>query len=233
MTRWVDVLARQGVTTPNVYVRRHDAAIRLLMRSAAMRERIANTGAIIDYADWCLRRYGAEGYSSKREMLWRRIADSFTGPVRGVEFGVAHGYSTAWWLDRLGPDSTWDGFDRFTGLPRAWRFLPSGEFDNGGVPPTIDDARVTWHVGDISDTVGELGASRDGRPWLVLFDLDLYEPSKEAWDYIAPLLVPGDVLYFDEAYDRDERHLIERDVLMHLATEAIGWTPMGLALRVA
>lgn len=231
--RWVDELARRGITSSNGGAIRHDVIARLLMRSTPIRRKVANTGAVADYTYWCMSRYGTRAYLPRREKLWARIASLLPANVRGIEFGVAHGYSTAWWLDRLPASATWEGFDRFTGLPRAWRGLGEGTFDNDGQPPPMDDPRVTWHVGDIEDTISELDVSRDERPWLVIFDLDIYEPSLIAWQHIAKALRPGDFLYFDEAFDRDERHLLDHWVLTSgLEFKGVGWTPTALALRI-
>jgi hypothetical protein len=155
-------------------------------------------------------------------------------PVRGIEFGVAWGYGTGWWLNRLSdPELRWDGFDRFTGLPRDWRDLDEGHFDAEGRPPAIDDARVTWHVGDVEDHVTSLALDRS-TPFqlVVLFDLDIYEPSKIAWEYLRPHLRPGDLLYFDEAFDSDERKLLDEDVLPSGDFTFVGATPMALAIQV-
>lgn len=233
MGRWVDELAKLGIKSPNGGAVRHDLTARVLMRSAPIRRKVANAGAVADYTYWCMSRYGTRTYVPRRENLWERVAALLPANVRGIEFGVAHGYSTAWWLDRLPGSATWEGFDRFTGLPRAWRDLDAGEFNNDGQPPPLHDPRVTWHVGDIADTINGLDVSRDERPWLVLFDFDLYEPSKVAWDHIAGSLRPGDVLYFDEAFDRDERHLLDHSVLPSgLGFSPVGWTPLALALRI-
>ena len=74
--------------------------------------------------------------------------------------------------------------------------------DACGKPPAIDDERVRWHVGDVEDTLGavDLVAARDAQ-WLVLFDLDIYEPTALAWEVISPHPRPGDVMYIDEPID--------------------------------
>jgi hypothetical protein len=132
-----------------------------------------------------------------------------------------------------GVEVRWDGFDRFTGLPRAWRGLDEGAFDTGGRPPDIGDPRVTWHVGNVEDTLIDLTLDRsDGFRLVVLFDLDIFEPSLVAWDYLFGSLRPGDMLYFDEAFDLDERRLLNEYVLPTGGYEPIGATPTGLALQV-
>lgn len=153
----------------------------------------------------------------------------------GLEFGVAFGHASYWWLSNHDERviSTWDGYDRFSGLPRPWRELPSGAFNAEGKTPAIDDVRVAWHVGNIEDTIVKLDASRiaNGRR-LIYFDLDLYEPSKVAWDSVFPYLKPGDILYFDEAFDGDERRLLNDSIMPAGTYDLIGATDMNLAIEV-
>ena len=122
----------------------------------------------------------------------------------------------------------------FTGLPRAWRDLPAGHFDADGKPPAIDDERVSWHIGDTHETLPRLGLAehRDSQ-WLVLFDLDLYEPTLAAWNLLQPFLEPGDLLYFDEAIDSDERRVLNEQVLAETAVSPIGTTTNSLGLKVS
>jgi hypothetical protein len=209
--------------------------MRGLRRATSLRHKLANLGHLADYQSWCEQEFGHVVPLRRREQLWELMAERLaTGPVRGLEFGVAHGYASAWWLTRLpSADLRWEGFDRFTGLPRTWRDLEAGHFDTGGLPPAINDPRVIWHVGDISDTIEELDYERSsGERWLLFFDLDLFEPSVVAWEALQAHVRPGDVLYFDEAYDRDERHLIQHHVLPQVRCGLVGCTPVALALHV-
>ncbi|MEI7715375.1 MAG: class I SAM-dependent methyltransferase [Mycobacterium sp.] len=151
-----------------------------------------------------------------------------------LEFGVAHGYATNWWLNRLGQNVVWHGFDRFTGLPRAWKDFEKGAFSNDGEPPEITDPRVHWHPGDVEDTLNTVDISlhREGAQWMVLFDLDIYEPTAFAWGLIQEHIRPGDIIYFDEAGDDDERKVLDELVLPSIKCEPIAATPVGLGLVV-
>jgi hypothetical protein len=210
-------------------------AAKVFARSPALRHRVRNAGEVADFIDWQANTFGRTAIHRSREHLWSAISNQMdSGRVwHGIEFGVAWGYATGWWLERV-PASrlvTWDGFDRFTGLPRAWREHEQGTFDAGGIPPAIDDQRLTWHVGDVEDTVGATDPSRfasGGR--LVLFDLDLYEPTVAAWMFVEKLIRPGDLLYFDEAMDEDERRVLVDCVLPTRNFEYIGCTSLALAL---
>jgi hypothetical protein len=48
---------------------------------------------------------------------------------------------------------------------------------------------------------------------LILFDLDICEPTAIAWNALSSALRPGDLLYFDGAFDRDERRVLGEMVL--------------------
>jgi hypothetical protein len=68
--------------------------------------------------------------------------------------------------------------------------------------------------------------------FVILFDLDIFEPSLAAWDHLKSSLRPGDLLYFDEAFDSDERRLLDEHILPTGSFECIGATPTALALQV-
>jgi hypothetical protein len=212
-------------------------AARLFRASSILRRGAITTGDIADFIDWQQRVFGHKPTMfERREMLWERLAQRMdpNRPLVVLEFGVAHGYATDWWLRRLGgSDVAWHGFDSFTGLPRAWREYDKGAFDNGGKPPAIDDERVRWHVGDVQDTLGtvDLGLERDAQ-WLVLFDLDIYEPTAFAWKMLSEHLRGGDLIYLDEAFDDDERRVLDEMILPSIRCEPIGATTVGLGLAV-
>ena len=88
-------------------------------------------------------------------------------------------------------------------------------------------------MGDVEDTLSDvdLGAAADAQ-WLVLFDLDLYEPTAEAWRVLSPMLKRGDLLYFDEAIDADERRVLNEMVLPSGRYSPIGATSLALGLKV-
>jgi hypothetical protein len=92
---------------------------------------------------------------------------------------------------------------------------------------------VEWHIGDVEDTIAsvDLPAARDAQ-WLILFDLDLYEPTAVAWEALAPHLRPGDLIYLDEAIDSDERRVLDDMILPSIGCEPIATTPMSLGLAV-
>lgn len=209
-------------------------AARLFRMSTWLAAKAANGGQLAAFVVWQRRVFGHPlELCSSRERLWNRCRQQLhASPLVVFEFGVAHGYATNWWLQRLGRNVTWHGFDRFTGLPRAWAVHEEGAFDNGGQPPAINDPRVHWHVGDVQDTLKEIDVTRSGERWLILFDLDIYEPTAYAWKKLAEHLRPGDVIYFDEPCDHDERRVLDELVLPSIQCEPIGVTAAALAVVV-
>jgi hypothetical protein len=66
----------------------------------------------------------------------------------------------------------------------------------------------------------------------VLFDLDIFEPTKHVWDLVRPVLKSGDIVFFDEAFDWDERLVLNSEEFGTDYFQAVGMTPLGLGLRV-
>lgn len=216
------------------------AAFTSALRSSSRLRSIAiSAGDFAEFIDWQHDAFETlPAAFARREELWAAMRSSIATdvPVLVLEFGVAHGYATQVWLSLLGPDVNvaWHGFDRFTGLPRAWRNLPAGTFDAGGQPPLLDDQRIVWHIGDVEDQLPALDLSQFAdHQWLVLFDLDILEPSRLVWEVVKPGLKHGDLLYFDEAFDIEERTLLSEAVLpSEHRFSPIGATAEALALRV-
>ena len=197
-------------------------------------------GHVASYSSW----RAAHGLETRcfrtRRDLWRRTAwdDIQAGATTVLEFGVASGEMTRSWLEAVpNPQLRWHGFDTFTGLPAPWTrggltVMNMGTFDRGGSPPQIDDARVTWHRGRIEHTIDQVPhALRPGRV-VALFDLVLYAPSKVALDWLTPRLAPGDLLYFDEAFDpAHERRLLDEWISGGVSVRPRGCTGMALMVE--
>jgi hypothetical protein len=172
-----------------------------------------------------------------REKLWRSF-DHHLGNNEwvGFEFGVASGDSTRIFLRMpyFKNCAGWNGFDTFFGLPKEWGDLPKGAFSTNGIPPQIKNELIQWHVGRIESTCKEISKLKNlDKNFLILFDFDLYSATKAAWDVIANYLKPGDIIYFDEAYEADENQMIEEILAKgDFSLEVIGYTTMGIAFRV-
>ena len=68
--------------------------------------------------------------------------------------------------------------------------------------------------------------------FIIIFDFDLYSATKAAWDVISKFLKVGDIIYFDEAYEKDEARLIHEIFESGLTLEILGYTTMGIAYKV-
>ena len=202
-------------------------------------------GELADYAAWKRSRLNGRGNPllAHRELLWSAILPRLIsrGPLAVAEFGVAWGFATNWWLTRLtDPGIEWHGFDTFTGLPESWnrgglqKYEP-GSFSAGGRTPPIADSRAKWHVGLVGDTVSAVDLEHfKTRPLFLLFDFDLYEPTAIALKAMAKFLKPGDIMYFDEAFDGwNERQAIDKILLPHFELTCLGSTATALVLEIA
>lgn len=197
------------------------------------------SGNVASFATWQAARGldGGRSYGTRGHLWQAASAPLRTGKATVLEFGVAAGDATRFWLSMLpNRQLRLHGFDTFTGLPEPWirggiRFAEPDTFDARGEPPDIDDPRVTWHRGRLEETLP--AAAIDLRsPLCALFDLDLYEPSAFALEWLAPHLKPGDLLYFDEAYDPwHERRLLDEFLDRGHQVRAIGSTGIALMLE--
>jgi hypothetical protein len=111
-----------------------------------------------------------------------------------LEFGVGSGASLRWIAARMPVI----GFDSFQGLPETWR--PGFEVGKFACkPPVIMGAQLV--IGLFSDTL-------PGRTWpkdvgLVHIDCDLYSSTVTVLENVAPALVPGTYVVFDEYHGYD------------------------------
>lgn len=211
------------------------AVMLFISRSERLSVKFITIAEILDYRKWLEATFGDIRMRTRREAVWADMHQSLgNSRFHGIEFGVAWGYLTNWWISRYSSTLiAWDGFDRFTGLPRKWRNLPSGSFDAGGNTPKINDNRLTWHIGNLEATIDELKIIRD-RDYaiFIFFDLDIFEPSLVGWEKMCGHLIAGDILYFDEAMDADERRLLNEFVLPSGRFEFVSANWASLAIKV-
>ena len=114
-----------------------------------------------------------------------------------LEFGVATG-STLRVIAEARPSSQVFGFDSFDGLPEHWRLgYPAGEFAQE--PPEVEGAELV--VGLFSDTLPGFLDAHPGPVAFVHVDCDLYRSTVTVLEHLAPRLVPGTVVLFDEYFN--------------------------------
>ena len=205
--------------------------VSLLGRHRAIARKFRILGEHLDFRLFVTEKWGGSApFFHTRESLWKEMVHQLNKPTAFYEFGVAHGYLTNFFLNHFDERIlSWNGFDRFIGLPTSWRESDEGAFSNGGAPPAINDSRIVWHVGDVEQTFHETLIKNSTNCYI--FDLDLYGPSRSVWDVLHSKLKEGDVLYFDEAFDTDERRLINEEII-NKNFAVIGYTPYALALKV-
>jgi hypothetical protein len=207
----------------------------ILLPSSMIRKKIMNLGELASYQIWLKNNFGNVRIRNSRERVWDDLGSSLLGEkIQGIELGVAWGYLTYYWFTNGKPEIvSWDAYDLFTGLPRAWRSSPEGSFSNGGKTPDLHDPRIRWHVGFVEETIQELQIAKNREFALaIFFDLDIFEPSHVAWEKIKPFLRAGDILYFDEAFDVDERGLLDNFVLPAGEFEFVSANWISLGLKV-
>jgi hypothetical protein len=205
---------------------------------------------ILKYQTWVIETFPDSTYHIKREELWEKIVESCQDEeIQIIELGVAWGYATNWFLSKgfpitaptmsskseLGKNQIikMDSFDLFTGLPNPWRNHKKGFFSNGGVPPEINDFRVNFHVGYVEEKIQvlDLDKLRNAKK-IILFDLDLHNPTLYCYNYLKQSIITGDILYFDEAFDEAEFSILKEKVCLDFVVKSIGHTGLAIAIEV-
>lgn len=67
---------------------------------------------------------------------------------------------------------------------------------------------------------------------MVLFDMDLYEPTFFAWTFLSQSLSAGDLVYFDEGFDQDERRVSNENMRRDFEVRVIGITHLAIAFQL-
>lgn len=126
--------------------------------------------------------------------------EGLNGPIRYMEFGVEAGRSFKWWVGHnTNPESSFDGFDTFTGLPENWNVYKAGDMSVGGNFPDVNDPRAKFHKGLFQDTLPDfLKTIQDDRRRVFHMDADLYTSTLYVLTSVAPYLRKGDIIMFDE-----------------------------------
>ena len=211
----------------------------IFTRHQFIRRKISRLGQIASWAYEMQKIQGTPEFVVDREIIWKHVLNQIVGNYQVFEFGVAQGQGALWWINNSDEGLTYFyGFDRFTGLPKSWRHLPAGTFNNDGTPPLIEDTRVHFLTGDIEDTLPSFLHSHSRRSdfsrstSVYLFDLYLGEPSMFAMKAICPLLKSGDIIYFDEGYDGLEEGLALQELLRKCEVTLIAANFEACAIRI-
>jgi hypothetical protein len=124
-----------------------------------------------------------------------------------LEFGVLFGTSIRQIAGMISEPI--HGFDSFEGLPERWHQEDKGSYSTKGVIPEVP-AHVTLHQGWFEETLPVFLQQHAGNVRLVNVDCDLYSSTRTVLDLLAPRIVKGSVLVFDEyignAHWREDEH---------------------------
>jgi tetratricopeptide (TPR) repeat protein len=112
-----------------------------------------------------------------------------------LEFGVRYGTTIRQIAARAGQDV--HGFDTFTGLPEDWHERVAGTYSVGGELPPVP-ANVHLHPGLFEDTLPRFLEEHPDPVRFVNIDCDLYSATKTVLTALAPRIVGGTVIVFDE-----------------------------------
>lgn len=117
-----------------------------------------------------------------------------------LEFGVEKGLSITCLAQATAREV--HGFDSFRGLPEDWSGTGEtrGAFDRQGKPPEVP-ANVRLHIGWFDATLPAFLAARQGNVALLHVDCDIYASTRTVLDLLAPRIVPGTVIVFDEYFN--------------------------------
>ncbi len=147
-------------------------------------------------------RYAAERMTGARDLAGRAELLDFAlaqCSVQGLvlEFGVFRGDSLQMIAKRCAQEV--HGFDSFEGLPEDWTGgREKGRFSLGGELPAIKAANVVLHKGWFERTLPGFLASHPGPARFLHVDCDIYSSTRTALEQLAPRLVPGTIIVFDE-----------------------------------
>lgn len=112
-----------------------------------------------------------------------------------MEFGVRHG-NTLRQIASLAAQEA-HGFDSFEGLPEVWHHEPKGSYTTKGVIPVMPE-NVELHVGWFETTLPEFLKFHKQPVRFINIDCDIYSSTRTVLDLLAPQIVSGTVIVFDE-----------------------------------
>lgn len=113
------------------------------------------------------------------------------------------------------------GFDSFEGLPEVWHHEPKGSYTTKGVIPAVPE-NVSLHVGWFEDTLPGFLAENDGPVRFINIDCDIYSSTVTILEQLAPRIVAGSVIVFDE-YIGNERWREDEFKAFQEAVAKYGW----------
>jgi Flp pilus assembly protein TadD len=114
------------------------------------------------------------------------------------------------------------GFDSFEGLPEVWHHEPKGSYTTKGELPLVPE-NVELHVGWFENTLPKFLKEHEGFVRFINVDCDIYSSTKTVLDLLAPRIIPGSVIVFDE-YIGNEHWREDEFKAFQEAVEKYGWS---------
>lgn len=113
------------------------------------------------------------------------------------------------------------GFDSFEGLPEVWHHEPKGSYTTKGEIPKVP-ANVKLHVGWFEDTLPVFLEKFSDTVRFINIDCDIYSSTKTVLELLAPRMVVGSVIVFDE-YIGNEHWREDEFKAFQEAVSRYGW----------
>ena len=133
----------------------------------------------------------------RRYDIYRSVIIGLNQPIDFFEFGVSEGHSFRFWQSNIHDNSSFFGFDTFTGIPEEWGFFKKG--DMRSEIPDIKDDRCHFYKGLFIETLPQfLKTYSVSRQKIIHMDADLYGSTSYVLMTLIPLLREGDIIIFDE-----------------------------------
>lgn len=145
-----------------------------------------------------------------------------------LEFGVRFGNSIRQ-LAKLTKQPI-HGFDSFEGLPESWHNEKKGSYTTKGSLPEVPK-HIKLHVGWFDATLPQYLISESGDVRLINIDCDLYSSTKTVLDLLAPRIVKGTVIIFDEYIGNEHWREDEFKAFQEAVTQ-YGWQYEYLAFSL-
>jgi hypothetical protein len=204
MWRYPVILARLWIDNVNIFFR--NVGTRLVRKTAeSVLRNLDLMGQMQDLfssVEFERRHLATVPMFKTRQELFKFALDNVTVPDGlYAEFGVYKGDSINR-LARLRPHQAFHGFDSFEGLPESWTLgARTGAFSVRGRLPAVHK-NVVLVKGFFEQTLPDFLSACDKKAVaFVHVDCDLYSATKTVLDRLAPLLVEGTVIVFDEYFN--------------------------------
>ncbi len=136
-----------------------------------------------------------------------------------LEFGVRHANSTRQ-LATLSEQQV-HGFDSFEGIPEDWHDEGKGSYSTRGVIPQVP-SNIHLHAGWFDATLPKFLETNAEQARLINIDCDIYSSTKTVLDLLAPRIVKGTVIIFDE-YIGNQHWREDEYKAFHEAVTTYGW----------